>query len=335
MLTPRPTTRLLALLEVLQARDLVSGAELARRLEVNTRSVRRYIAMLQEIGLPVETVRGPAGGYRLRPGYKLPPLLLTDDEAVALTLGLAGLARLGLALDPAVVLGAQAKLERVLPTALRGRVQALESSIAVEPAPTVLAEGTLVALLGQSAGAGRRVRLRYRAEQGEESERTVDPYGVAHWSRAWYLVGHCHLRGGTRLFRLDRVVAAAALPETFAPPAHFDAYDYVSRAMVAYPGRWPVAVLLQMPLEEAQRTALAAYGTLAAIAAGVLFTGQFDDLAGLARWLVTLQRPFVVREPPALREALRDLAREVATLAAAGVPPDEPDPCRPATAMLS
>ncbi len=307
------------MLEVLQARDLVSGAELARRLEVNGRSVRRYIAMLQEIGLPIETVRGPAGGYRLRPGYKLPPLMFTDEEAVALTLGLAGLARFGLALDPATVLGAQAKLERVLPAALRGRVQALEASIAVAPAPAALTEGTLVALLGQAAGAGQCVRLRYRPEQGEASERTVDPYGVAHWSRAWYLVGHCHLRDGTRLFRLDRVVAAVPLTETFAPPAHFDAYDYVSRAMVAYPGRWAVTILLDMPLEEAQRTALAAYGTLAATAEGVLFSGRFNDLDGLARWFITLQRPFIVREPPALREALRKLADEVAALAAAGI----------------
>jgi predicted DNA-binding transcriptional regulator YafY len=330
MVIPRPTTRLLALLEILQARDLVSGAELARRLEVNDRSVRRYIAMLQEIGLPVQTVRGPAGGYRLRPGYKLPPLMFTDEEAVALTFGLAGLARLGLALDPAAVAGAQAKLERVLPAPLRSQVQALEAGVAHDPAPaTAPAEGTLVALLGAAAGDGRRVRLRYRSERGE-SDRAVDPYGVAHWSRAWYLVGHCHLRGGTRLFRLDRVLAADPLAETFAPPPDFDPYAYVARAMAAYPGRWRVSLLLRMPLAEAQRSTLAAYGTLTPTAEGVRYEGRFEDLDGLARWLILLRHPFTIHEPPELRDALRALAREVAAVADPAT-----DPCHGNGAMLS
>ena len=316
MVTTRPTTRLLALLELLQARDLVGGTELARRLEINGRSARRYIAMLQEIGLPVETVRGPAGGYRLRPGYKLPPLMFTDEEAVALTLGLAGLDHLGLALDAATVAGAQAKLERVLPTAVRERVQALEAGIGRAPTPQATpAEGTLVAALVQAAGAGRGFQLRYRSEQGVESDRAVDPYGVAHWSRAWYLVGHCHLRGGTRLFRLDRVVAAEPLTETFPPPADFDAYAYVARTMAHFPGRWAVEVQLALPLDEARRTTLAPYGTLTPTADGTHFAGSFDDLDRLARSLILLKRPFVIHHPPELRAALRQLAQEIATLA--------------------
>lgn len=317
MVIPRPTTRLLALLEVLQARDLIGGAELARRLEINGRSVRRYIAMLQEIGLPVETVRGPAGGYRLRPGYKLPPLMFTDEEAVALTLGLAGLERLGLTLDPATVAGAQAKLERVLPVAVRERVQALEATLGHDPTPTVpLAEGSLVALLGQAASRGQRVRLRYRSGRNGESEREVDPFGVAHWSRAWYLVGHCHLRGGTRLFRLDRIVAAEPLAATFAPPANFDPYEYVARAMAQFPGRWPIAIHLSLPIADARRTTLAPYGTFTPQSDGsTRFEGAFEDLDGLARWLVLLKHPFVVQRPPELRAALHDLAREIAALA--------------------
>src|SRR4051794_24604254 len=174
MVIPRPTTRLLALLEVLQARDWIGGAELARRLEVNGRSVRRYIAMLEEIGIPVEAARGRAGGYRLRPGYKLPPLLFTDEEAVALALALQGVPRLGLALSLEAVTGARAKLERVLPLGLRERVRALEGSVALEPGqPIAPAEGGLVATLGQAVARGRRVRLRYCSERGEETERMV------------------------------------------------------------------------------------------------------------------------------------------------------------------
>ena len=143
MLIPRPTTRLLALLELLQARDRVSGAELARRLEINGRSVRRCITMLEAIGIPVEAARGRAGGYRLRPGYRLPPLLFTDEEAVVLALALRGLPRLGLRFDPSALLGLEAKLARVLPVALGERVRALETGIAFESA------GILAATVGE------------------------------------------------------------------------------------------------------------------------------------------------------------------------------------------
>src|SRR4051812_18459029 len=263
MVIPRPTTRLLALLELLQARDLVSGAELARRLEVNDRSVRRYIAMLQEIGMPVETVRGPAGGYRLRPGYKLPPLMLTDEEAVALALALRALPRLGLTLAPATVAGAQAKLERVLPVVLRERVRAVAEGVALDPAPaTEVAEGALVATLSEAAHQGRQVWLHYRSREAGVTERLVEPYGVVLWSRAWYLVGYCHLRAGPRLFRLDRISQAKPRAETFTPPPNFDSYDYVVRAMAAYPGHWPIEVVLGLTLAEARQQIGAALGTL-------------------------------------------------------------------------
>src|SRR5579875_2417686 len=121
-----PTTRLLALLELLQSRGQMSGTEIAERLQVDGRSVRRYILMLQDLGIPIEGTRGPYGGYRLLPGYKLPPLLFSEDEAIALTLGLLLLQRSGLALTAAAVEGTLAKVERTLPTATRERVQALQ-----------------------------------------------------------------------------------------------------------------------------------------------------------------------------------------------------------------
>lgn len=313
---PRPTTRLLALLELLQARDGLNGTDLARYLEVNPRSVRRYVAMLQDIGIPVEATRGPYGGYRLRPGYKLPPLMLTDEEALAVTLALLGAPRLGLALAPSAVAGAQAKLERVLPTPLRSQVQAVAASIAFDAPPDAGAARTAqLALLAEAAHDGRRVRLRYRSGAGAETVRTVDPYGVVRWSRAWYLAGYCHLRVGLRVFRLDRVLGAERLPETFAPPAAFDSHGYVAQTIAAFPGRWPVDLLLGLPLEEARRTTVAAYGTLAASPKGTVFQGRFDDLDGAARWLVTLGCPVTVREPPELRAALRRLAAAVAAMA--------------------
>ncbi len=319
MTIPRPTTRLLALLEVLQSRDIVSGTELARRLEIDGRSVRRYIAMLAEIGILVETVRGPHGGYRLRPGPRVPPLLLTEEEAVTLALAFGTLPHLGVALAPETLTGLRAKLERTLSAGLRARVRALAGSIALPPIPPmVAANGALLTVLGEAASAGRRVRLHYRADEGAETVRLVDPYGVARWSRAWYLVAHCHLRQGVRLFRLDRIAATEATAESFVPPADFDAYAHVARAMAAFPGRWAVDVRLALSLDAAQDSIIAPYGTLTADGAGSRFQGRFDNLDGLARELVSLGCHFAVSEPPELRAALRQLAAELAALADEG-----------------
>ncbi len=305
------------MLEVLQARDLVSGAELARR-GVNGRSVRRYIAMLQEIGLPIETVRGPAGAIACAPATSSTPLMFTDEEAVALTLGLAGLARFGLALDPATVLGAQAKLERVLPAALRGRVQALEASIAVAPAPAALTEGTLVALLGQAAERGPCVRLRYRPEQAKASERTVDPYGVAHWSRA--------LVSGWPLPPARRDAALSPRPGRGGRPSdgNLRPARALRRLRLRLPrdGRLPRPLGSNHPARYAARRGPAPPGRLRHARRDRRRRPLLGPLQRSRRpgpWFITLQRPFIVREPPALREALRKLADEVAALAAAGI----------------
>src|SRR2546430_539200 len=124
----QPTTRLLTVLELLQARPSLSGAELARRLEVDGRTVRRYVMMLQDVGIPVEATHGRNGGYRLRPGFKLPPLLFTEEEALAVTLGLLAAHKLGLAVAAPAVEGALAKGGRALPTAFRGRVHAADET---------------------------------------------------------------------------------------------------------------------------------------------------------------------------------------------------------------
>ena len=120
-----PTTRVLTILELLQARPGMSGTAIAEQLEVDRRTVRRYITMLQDLGIPIETTRGPHGGYRLRPGFKLPPLMLADDEALAVTLSLIAAQRQGVSIDPLATAGALAKIERVLPNALRERLQAV------------------------------------------------------------------------------------------------------------------------------------------------------------------------------------------------------------------
>src|SRR5262245_25315554 len=136
----QPTTRLLTVLELLQARPYLSGAELARRLEVDGRTVRRYVMMLQDMGIPVEATHGRHGGYRLRPGFKLPPLMFTEEEALAVTLGLLGARQMGLAATAPATEGALAKIERVLPLAVGERISGLQETIgftqrAAHPAP--------------------------------------------------------------------------------------------------------------------------------------------------------------------------------------------------------
>src|SRR5579872_3283894 len=127
-----PTTRVLTVLELLQSRERVTGAEIAERLEVHIRTVRRYIAMLEELGVPVEAERGRYGAYRLLPGYKLPPLMFTQDEALATTLGLLAARKLGLTANAPGVEGAIAKLERVLPLPLRSKVRAVEETLILD-----------------------------------------------------------------------------------------------------------------------------------------------------------------------------------------------------------
>jgi predicted DNA-binding transcriptional regulator YafY len=316
---PRPTTRLLALLELLQSHDLLGGEVIARRLEIDTRSVRRYVAMLQDIGIPVESVRGPHGGYRLRPGFKLPPLMFTEDEALALGLAVMEIPHAGLALAPGVVAGLQAKLERVLPVPLRAQVRAMTSGVALAPAaPVTPAEGSLIALLGQATQDRAQVCIHYRTANGDATIRTVDPYGIARWSRAWYLAGYCHLRTGLRVFRLDRIVEAERLDTRFTPPANFDVYGYVTQTMERYPGRWMVMITLALPIEEARRIVPPGYGSLRAADGGTRFEGRFNQLDWLARWLVSLGCRFTVHDPPELRDELRHLAREIAALAESG-----------------
>lgn len=172
-----PTTRVLTVLELLQARSGVSGAEIARQLEVDRRTVRRYITMLQDLGIPVETTRGPHGGYRLRPGFKLPPLMLADDEALAVTLSLIAAQRQGLSLDPMATAGALAKIERVLPDALRERVQAVRDVVAFHAAAAMpRPDSAILMLLSLAAQRGQRVRLRYRT--GEAGTVGISRRGV-------------------------------------------------------------------------------------------------------------------------------------------------------------
>ncbi len=312
--------RLLTLLELLQVRRRMSGEEIAERLEVSPRTVRRYILGLQEMGIPVEAERGRAGGYRMRPGFKLPPLMFTNEEALALVLGLLAVERLGL-IGPAVaVQGALAKLDRVLPETLRDRLGAAQETLDLGlvhgPQESGHADGETVLALSTAARDTVRLRIRYRSAQGEETERLVDPYGVAFHGGHWYVSARDHLRDDLRTFRLDRLLSIEPTRETFARPEGFDLHDHIHRSIASIPYPVRAEVRLEASMEDARRRVSPSAGTLEPLEGAVLLRIGSDDLEWIVRYLVGLGINFTVLSPPELRDALRREGERLTTLAA-------------------
>ncbi|MDQ2886240.1 MAG: YafY family transcriptional regulator [Chloroflexota bacterium] len=312
-----PATRVLTVLELLQSRQHISGPELATRLEVDTRTVRRYITMLQDLGVPVEAERGRYGSYRLRPGFKLPPLMFTDDEALALTLGLLAGRKMGLTVAAPAVEGALAKIERVLPATLRARVQAVQETLVFDvTASTTIPENAVVVTLCAAAQQGKRVEMCYRNwDASEETRRMVDPYGLVYRSGLWYMVGYCHLRANLRTFRLDRIVSTEMREESFTRPPDFDCLAHLLQSLPKTPGTWYVDVLLETTLEDARRIVPPALALLEEDERGVSFRCYVENLDWIAYVLLGLDCSLVVRQPPQLRDALRRLAQEATKMA--------------------
>jgi predicted DNA-binding transcriptional regulator YafY len=309
----RPTTRVLMLLELLQDRPGIGGRELAERLEVDTRTIRRYATRLQELGIPVEAERGRAGGYRLRPGYRMPPLMLTDDEATAVVLGLVAARRFGLVTAEPAVDGALQKIERVLPLALRERARAVIETTGFTrstPAASPPATDTMLAL-AEAARLRRRVRVRYRSFHGEETERDLDPYGLVVHAGRWYLAAYDHRREEVRTFRVDRVLEVERRDGRAVPPEGFDAVEHVSRSLARVPWRQECEVLLDASIEDARLRISPAWGELVEVDGGVLLRAGTEDFEHMARALVGFCFPFRVLSPDGLRDAVRDLGAEL------------------------
>jgi predicted DNA-binding transcriptional regulator YafY len=307
----RPTARVLTVLELLQSHGRMTGAELARRLEVHIRTIRDYIVTLQDLGIPVEAERGRYGAYRLRPGYKLPPLIFTEDEAQALTLSLLMARKTDLASDDPAFEGVLAKVERVLPAATRACIQAVEQTVLFERASSNSApSAATVTVLSSAVQSRRRVLLRYRSASSDVTERAFDPYGVVSHEEFWYTIGYCHLRQGERLLRLDRILQVEMLSETFSLPANFDALVAVERALISVPRTWQVEVWLEAPLEEARRKSQSQLltGHFVEMDGGVLMRTEVEDLLWMARLLAGMGIPFIIRHPPELRTVVRQYA---------------------------
>ncbi len=308
-----PTTRVLAVLEILQSQAQIGGAELAARVEVDRRTLRRYIAMLEEMGIPITTEQGRYGGYRLVPGYKLPPMMFTDEEAQALSLGLIAARGLGLADAAPAIESVQAKLDRVLPNAPRRTIAALRESVALQTGDArTNADAKLLRVLSESARSRLTARLRYRAADGALTSRDFDVYGLVFRSGRWYVVGHCGLRNGLRTLRLDRVAHADVTQSPFERPEPFDASEYLERAMATLPRAIAVEVLLKTDMAAAKRELTATLGLPEQVEGGILVRGSADDLDWYARELMRLPFAFEVRAPVELKRTLAKIAGEIA-----------------------
>ncbi|WP_237132768.1 helix-turn-helix transcriptional regulator [Pseudohongiella sp. O18] len=304
-----PTTRVLALLELLQTHGRLSGAELAQRLQVDRRTVRRYITVLEDLGIPVTTEQGRYGGYMLVAGFKLPPMMFTDEETLAVSLGLLAAQQLGLVEAAPAIASVQAKLERVMPPRLKQRARAVgETTRVILPRVEGSFDNNALLTLTHAAQSEKRVFLRYHTPDGEVLERQVDPYGLAFLRGRWYVSGYCHLRKDMRSFRLDRISGVRQLAMPFKRPANFDAAEHLRSSMSKLPRTMPVEVLLQTDEDTLTRTVGFCPGTTNVFTEtdkGWLMQTRTDSYDWFIWWLVQLRIPFLVKGPDGLRDAFR------------------------------
>jgi predicted DNA-binding transcriptional regulator YafY len=308
------SSRLLTLLSLLQARRDWPGGELADRLEVSSRTIRRDVERLRELGYPVESLTGPAGGYRLRAGTAMPPLLLDDDEAIAIAVGLSTAARASVTGIEETSVRALVKLEQVLPAHLRRRVRALQSATLTLPAGGPTVDPQDLTLIATACRDSECLRFAYRGRDGAASRREVEPHSLVNLGRRWYLVAWDRGREDWRTFRVDRLTRPAAtgvrVPARTLPAT--DAADYIAKSMSAWKHRFEARVTLHAPAEEIRRRFPSHWGPVEPIDDHTCEyrTGD-DDLDWLALRIAMIGVDFEVHEPPELREHLRAMSRRL------------------------
>ncbi|MFE3829182.1 helix-turn-helix transcriptional regulator [Streptomyces sp. NPDC059092] len=323
---PRPLARVLTLLELLQSGGIRTVSELAGRLDVDERTVRRYAQQLIDLDVPVESVRGRYGGYRLGPGYRMPPLMLSDDEALAVLLGLVAGRRSGLTADTAGET-ATAKIRRVLPERLSRRLDAVLGSLAFTGAPGRAAAPDPAVLLpiADAVHHHRPVSVRYTAGDGRRGERTLHPYGVVAHSGRWYVTASDLSSGEDRTFRLDRMAGVRVLPGTFEPPVGIDPAERVLTGLATAPYRYEVALRVQGAAERVRArlpVGLAIVteppapdGAPAGAGSWCRVELRVERLDWLPAVLASLDLPFVVDRPEELRGLVEDFAERLAASA--------------------
>jgi len=306
------SARLLRLLSLLQARNFWRGDELAERLSVTSRTLRRDVSRLRELGYPIDGDTGPHGGYRLGAGGSLPPLLLDDDEAVAVAVGLRTAAGGSVAGLEEAAIAALAKLEQVLPAPLHHRVTALSTStIPLSDASPDVTAGALL-LIAQACRGLERLRFTYRDRVDRISERTVEPYRLVHTGRRWYLVARDVRAEAWRTFRVDRMDDAHATGHRFTIDDPPDAAALVSEGLAVGGYRFKARVHVDAsPAETARVVPRTVAIVEEADGGGSVMTLGGDTFDWLALYLAGIPFAFEVLEPAGLREVVRALGQRL------------------------
>ncbi|MGI5337899.1 helix-turn-helix transcriptional regulator [Streptomyces sp. CA-181903] len=324
----RPTGRVLTLLELLRSGGTRTVAELADRLGVDGRTVRRYVSQLVDLDVPVESVRGRHGGYRLAPGYRLPPLMLGDDEALAVLLGLVAGRRTGL--TSAVRTAdetASAKIRRVLPRHLARRLDTLLEALDFTDRPGEFAtpDAGILLTLADAVRHRRPASIGYTDRDGRRGERTLHAYGIVAHAGRWYVTGEDPRTGEDRTLRLDRVTDARTLPGSFPAPTGPGPAQRVLSGFATAAYRHEVTLRIHATVERIRARLPASVAVLDE--AGPEADGdraaerwrrvelRVERLDWLPPVLASLDRPFVVERPDALRDLVAALAERLGSYA--------------------
>lgn len=318
------TARVLRLLDLLQSRPVWSGTELASRLGVTTRSVRRDVERLRDLGYPVNAAHGAGGGYQLGAGRRLPPLLLDDDEAVAIAVCLrlaAGGTVEGLGEAAVRTL---AKLDQVLPGRLRSQVEAIHEATVTLTSDTAPVDAAILLLLARACRETERVTFAYAGPRGS-GERRVEPYRLVATGRRWYLFGFDLDRDDWRIFRLDRMTAAESRGWRFRPRDDApDAADHVRRSISQGAYDHVCRVRIEAPKSLVEKQIPASVGTVTADGrTRCIFEAGGNHLGWMAMHLGVLPWEMTVLDPPELREVMREQAARMLRAVGAPQPPLE------------
>jgi predicted DNA-binding transcriptional regulator YafY len=299
---------------MLQARRDWPGTELSDRLEVSRRTIRRDVERLRQLGYPVESLTGPAGGYRLRAGTAMPPLLLDDDEAIAIAVGLRTAARASVAGIEETAVRALVKLEQVLPAHLRRRVSALSSATFTLPATGPMVDPQHLTVIAAACRDSERLRFAYRSRDESATRREVEPHSVVNLGRRWYLVAWDCGREDWRTFRIDRLTKPAAAGVRFSPrklPAR-DAAAYVMDNIRSAPVRYEARLTLRCAAKDIAKRVPSHWGSVEPIDShSCEYRTRDDDIGWLAQRVVMLGVDFEVHEPAELRDELRKLSERL------------------------
>ena len=313
------TERVLTLLSLLQSRSVWTGPELAERLGVTTRSIRRDVDRLRELGYPVEATHGTGGGYRLGAGRELPPLLLADEEAVAVAVSLRLAAGGTVAGASEAAVRTLAKLDQVMPPRLRAEVRAIQEATDTLVGGATQVDGDVLLRLARACRDRVRVRFGYAGRDQEAAERRVEPVRLVATSRRWYLMAFDLDRDDWRTFRLDRMREVEPTTWRFVLREHPDPAEFVQRSVSAAPYRYVARVRVQRDPAALAERVTPQMGRVEPDGRGAsLLTAGGDDLDGMAVFLLSLGADLEVLDPPELCEAFERQAERL--LRAAGQP---------------